>query len=534
MDLWKRRALKTVLAIVLLVVATSLVYHYIMVVMEGQPRSYFRSLQIIVETYTGTGFGSDSPWMTPLANLFIIFVDLSTFLLLFIILPYVFQPVLEESLSPEVPDAVDASNHVVVCGVAQQGERLIDEFRSRNIDYAVVVDSESKALELHDEGHPTVYGDLSSVETLEAASLEAARAVVVDTADDHAASVVLAIREIDEQTRTIVLASDGEFEQYLEYAGADEVLTPRQLLGQRLARRISTEVSPGLSDTISLGNGTALLELTVFADSPICGDRLADIEARNESVVVPSIWQGGRFVPNPTPETIVDEDTVLLIAGAESALSDLEDETYAGREQDVNVVIAGYGMVGSTVAKELQTTTADCTVVDIENGDDIDVVGDATRPETLREAGIEDATAFAVALHDDDQAILSVLVANELVDSTDILVRVNEPESTTKVRRAGAGYVLSLPEISGRMLALEVLQEEILTYDRQLKIVRLDASKLDGARLSETIIAETDCAVVALNRNGEFITDIDDNVRLQDDDELLVVGSDAAIDAIEP
>lgn len=530
---WQRRAVKTVIAVVALIFVSSVLYHAVMVGYEGRSQSYGHSAQVVIETYTGTGYGSDSPWESPVANAFVALMDLSTFLLLFIVVPYVFRPVLEEALSPAVPTETEKSGHVVVCGLEQQGERLVDEFEARGVNYVVVAETEEATLELREEGVSAIYGDPTSVRTLRRARVADADSVIVDTADRRSASAVLAIRELDETVRTLVLVEDLQYERHLRYAGADRVLTPRHLVGRRIAERISTEISPIRSDSVALGEGLSVLELSVFEESPICDNTVEAIESTSgESVSVVGLWQDGSFVGTPAEETVIDERTVVLVVGAEEELRELESETYRGREVEPTVVVAGHGIVGSTVRRELRRSTAECTIVDIEPGDAVDVVGDATEEETLREAGIEDATIFVVAIADDDQAMLSVLVATEIGEELDTIVRANRVENETKIRRAGADYVLSLPEISGRVLAQEVLHEQILSYERQLKIVRIDAEPYAGDRLEDTEIAETDCSVVAVERGGELTTDLPPSFEFRGEDWILVAGNDEEIDRI--
>lgn len=52
--LWKRRAIKTVVAVVALILVSSALYRYAMIVFEGRSQSYGRSLQVVIETATGT------------------------------------------------------------------------------------------------------------------------------------------------------------------------------------------------------------------------------------------------------------------------------------------------------------------------------------------------------------------------------------------------------------------------------------------------------------------------------------------------
>lgn len=106
-DAWKRRALNTVVAVLALILASTLVYHVLMVRVEGASPSPWHSFQVVVETYTGTGFGSDSPWGSPVLNVFVTVMDLSTFLIVFIVLPYLFGPFIEEAFQPTVPTSTD-------------------------------------------------------------------------------------------------------------------------------------------------------------------------------------------------------------------------------------------------------------------------------------------------------------------------------------------------------------------------------------------------------------------------------------------
>lgn len=533
LERWQQRAINTIVAVVALILVTSILYHYVMIYFEGRSPAYGHSLQVVVETYTGTGYGSDSPWAHPIANGFVVLMDLSTFLLLFIVVPYVFRPVLERAMSPDVPRSTAATDHVVVCGHTQQGDRLLEEFEAREVPYVLIAETEAETVELKERGFSVLHGDPTSATTLQRAGIDRAQSVVVDMEDEQSASAVLAVRELDESIRTVVLVEDLEHERHLRYAGADRVMTPRHLLGRRIAERIRTEISPTRSDTITLGGDFSVLELTVFEGSPIHGETIESIGAAAEGdVTVIGLWQGGTFVGAPDLDVEVDEQTVLLVAGTETELEALETEAYRGRSTEPSVVIAGSGIVGRTVERELQGSTAECTIVDVVDGENVDVVGDATEEQTLREANVEEATVLVVAIADDDEAILSVLIADELGSDLDIIVRVNDPENHTKLRRAGADYVLSLPEISGRILAREVLHEEILSYNRQLKIVRTDASPLAGTRLGDTEIRESDCLIAAIERGDRLLTEFGDDFELQDGDRLLVVGSDEAVDDI--
>jgi Trk K+ transport system NAD-binding subunit len=92
--------------------------------------------------------------------------------------------------------------------------------------------------------------------------------------------------------------------------------------------------------------------------------------------------------------------------------------------------------------------------------------------------------------------------------------------------------VLSLPELSGRVLAQDVLREERLSYSRQLETVWIDATPFAGRSLAEIGLLDTDCTVVAVERGDELLTDIGTMFTLEPDDRIIVVGSEEALETL--
>ena len=523
---WLQRVLKATLSVVAFVGVLTVTYHTVMIRFEGASPTLAHSLQVVVETVTGTGYGSDAPWTTPVANGLVVVMDLSTFLVLFVVFPYVFQPVLETALSPSLPATTDADDHVVVCGTPRLTDRLIDDLAEREIETVVVTDDEGDAIERQDDGLTAIHGAPTSADTLRRAGVHRARAVVVDTGDERAASVVLAAHEVDPDVRTVAVVDHLDHEAQLTHAGADSVLTPRHLLGRRIAERVGRQLDPARSDSITLGDDTALLEITATPDSRLAGRSVGDIAADDIRVV--GHWVDGSFVGKPGDKTVIDPGRVVLLAGPTESLAALEADS-CRVDPDPTVVIAGHGIVGATVSGELRDAGIDCRVIDTHDGDGVDIVGDATTPATLQRAGVADAAAFVVALNDDDATVLSVLAADESLGPADVIARMNDPANETNIRRAGAEYVLGVATISGRLLVSEVLQEPVVGVDRQLRTARIDGGRFAGQRIAATPIQAADCVVVAVERDGAFLTDIRPDFEIHGDDTLVVVGADAAV-----
>ena len=83
----------------------------------GTEISLLHSTQVVVETFTATGYGSDSPWASPEMNVLVMLLDITGVGLFFLALPAVLLPLFQDALSPSAPTELDAQidGHVVVC-----------------------------------------------------------------------------------------------------------------------------------------------------------------------------------------------------------------------------------------------------------------------------------------------------------------------------------------------------------------------------------------------------------------------------------
>jgi K+ transport systems, NAD-binding component len=222
-----------------------------------------------------------------------------------------------------------------------------------------------------------------------------------------------------------------------------------------------------------------------------------------------------------------------LVAGSYEALTEVTTQTVSPKlSGNDEVIIAGYGVVGQSTVETLEESGVSPTVIDMNDDHDrVDVVGDITERETFLKAGIKN-TRFAVLAVDDDSAAMYATVAiKESAPHTEMIARANRIENTTKLYRAGARYVLSLSTVTGRMLSSVLLKdEEILTLETQFEIVRTSAPELVGETLQGAAIRErTGATVVAIERDGELLTNPESDLRMRKDDRFIITGSKTVI-----
>ena len=533
MDRTKRRAVGYSALFVSVVAAYTLAYQFGMAHFEDDPRSLLHSFHIVVETFTTTGYGEDAPWTTPQMLALVVSMQLTGIFLIFLTLPLFVVPWVEKRLEVEPPSSVDMSGHVVICGFSARGEALVGELQSQEVPYVIVESERDIAQDRFEAGESVVFGDPESTEVLENVCVGDSRAVVIDESDEHNATIVLSVRELDEEVLTVCFAENRDIAIYLRYAGADQVLTPHDILGRSLADKVTSAVTTSLGETVEIGDDFEIVEMPIQDGSPLDGVTLADsgIRERTGANVI-GAWFRGDFVGAPDPGRVIERDCILLVAGTQSQLESLKDLTQSTerRRRTHGVIIAGYGDVGSTVTEELDAENIETTVVDREDKPGVDVVGDITDQETLEAAGLDEAGAVILALGEDTATVFATLVIRQAREDIDVVCRVDEQESASKLYAAGADYVLALSTVSGRMLAHHLLGEDVMALDKQIDIIRTTARNLAGQTLAEANIrARTGCTVIAVERDGEVRSELGPDFRLQTNDDLVIAGTDEDI-----
>jgi voltage-gated potassium channel len=189
-----------------------------------------------------------------------------------------------------------------------------------------------------------------------------------------------------------------------------------------------------------------------------------------------------------------------------------------------HTIVCGWGRVGAAVAHDLKIEGHEVVVVDADADRVKDlpfptVVGDATRDETLRSAGIERARALIAALHGDADNLFVTLSGRDLRPDLFIVARARADESIGKLEHAGADRVVNPQELgAGRMASfvasphvaefLDVVMHERSIEFRLREIDIPPDSPVAGKTLREAKLREISGALVLALRSpdGSFTT----------------------------
>ena len=538
MNGWWRRVAIALVTVLTIVLGYTLVFSVGMARLEDEPISFAQSAQVVVESLTTAGYGGYAPWESSLMNGLVLAMNLTGVLLVFIGLPLFAIPLFRQALETAPPESSPLADHVVICSYTQSEEILSQQLDRAGIPHLFIDREADTVSELIETGHNAIRGNPEEVETLQAANVADARALVADVSDQTNPTVILSARQLSEDIPIISVIRREEVGSYHQLAGADNIVQSRQVLGNDLGRRSLSSIAERLEAAIEVDTEVEITEFLVEEGSPLVGDTLRESSTFDRmDLTVIGAWIGGKFVVSPDPDTVISENMILLVAGEYESLGPLNARPLPDPSQrDTRVVVCGYGTVGQAAAETVAAAGYEATTVDIEPMDGVDIVGDITEVETLREAGVQDARAVVLSLNDDIPTIYATLVINQLAPEVEVIARANSPDTVWKLYNAGADFVLSLATVTGEIIASEVIGDRTaLTPQTGFDFTRLSATSIAGQTLSELDIrAQTGATVVAVEREGQLITDLGGHFTVRSDDTLIVAGTDEAVERLRP
>lgn len=531
---WRRRIALTVVGVIGLIVLYSYLYQWALMRFVGAEISFFQSLQVVIEALTTAGFGGDTElWrQSDALAILVVLMNLSGVLLVFLAIPLYAVPLFRKAFRTRPSTSSDLTDHVIICGHSAQDEVLHNELVAAGVPSLYVDPDPDLVSELNERGIPAIVGDLEAVDTYRAANATDARALVADIDDETNPTILLSARQVNPDLRTISVIRSQQVETYHRYAGADDIVSARQVLGKSLGLRAAGTYAEKLQQAIEVETDLQVTELLVEKGSDLVGQSFREANIFDQlGVTVIGAWLGGKFVVSPHPDTVIQDHTILLVAGDHGDLHNVETRVIPAHDgHEPRVLVCGYGTVGRSVTRALTAEGLAVTTIDIREKQGVDIIGDITDPETFERAEVDNARAVVLSLDEDTPTIYATLILNNIAPDVEIIARADDEDSVQKLYNAGADFVLSLAHVTGESLAALLIEDgEILTPDVDFGFVRLSTPAFVGRRLGDIDLREeTECTVVAVERNGAVLTDIGADFTVEDEDVLIIAGSEAS------
>jgi voltage-gated potassium channel len=221
------------------------------------------------------------------------------------------------------------SAHIVVCGYGRMGRLVCREFSEAGIP-SVVIERRAELLEDFDVPHAIpIHGEAASDEILERAGVKRARGLVAVVASDaDNLFITMSARLLNEKMFIVARADEEGTQQKLLRAGANRVISPYVIGGQRVAQAV---LRPAVVDFLELATRTEHLELQIeetqiAASSTLAGVTLKEsgLRQRLEILILAIKRASGKMLFAPPADTILEPGDTLITVGSRHQLDELE------------------------------------------------------------------------------------------------------------------------------------------------------------------------------------------------------------------
>ena len=523
-------------ALAAMVTLYSILFHYLMI-LEDRQFSWITGFYWTLTVMSTLGFG-DITFYSDLGKLFSIIVLMSGVVFLLTMLPFTFieffyLPWLDAQAKAQAPRELpaDTHDHVIVTGYGPVTIHLVEKFHQYQHKYVILVEDVQQALELRDSGFEVVVGNFGDTETYRQLNIGKAALVVAKVDDMINTNIAFTIREIAPEVPIVANADLDDSVDILELAGSTHVIQFYKMLGESLARRVI--------GTHTAANVIGRIESLLIAEAPamrtpLVGKTLEENKLRETiGINVVGLWERGQFIM-PKPQTVINPTTVLLLAGSEEQFDAFDRKVGRHTNTQEPVLILGGGRVGRAAAAALRERHLDYRIIEKRRGlivDDHYIHGSAADIDVLRKAGIETTPSIIVTTHDDPTNIYLTIYCRKLAPEVQIICRANLESNISKLHTAGADLVMSYASMAANTILNLLKPEELLMLAEGLNIFRVVTPKsyADKSLAESQIRSRTGCNVVAICDRDTACINPEPDYRLNQDDELILIGSEGAI-----
>ena len=219
-------------------------------------------------------------------------------------------------------------NHYIICGYGRIGRIVSQELKRKGISLLVIENDPDIKEDLETNGIPYIIDDATNEDVLIEAGIERAKGLVsLATSDADNLFITMTARGLNPDLFILVRADEESTRKKLLRAGANRVVLPYLIGGQKMAQTI---VRPAVTDFLELAVNDKdmdlkMEELLVGDRSRLKGLTLIDSGIRQEMdvIIVAVRKSGGEMAFNPSSQTRIEPGDTLIALGNPNDLDQL-------------------------------------------------------------------------------------------------------------------------------------------------------------------------------------------------------------------
>lgn len=392
---------------------------------------------------------------------------------------------------------------IIIAGAGEVGVGIATSLSREGHDVVVVDRSASRVARVQEQADClAIQGNGASPQVLDDAGAKGADMVIAVTdADEVNMITCLAAGYFGVETRIARIRNPDYLwrdEALLtDKLGIDLTINPEVTAAEEIRRLLLIRFASGISD---FADGRLLLiRMQVTAGMPAVGQSLADIRMANKEhpFVVSAIERNGEVLVPSRGDIVIEAEDTLSVTVRREAHAQLAILTGHQAISPDRVIIGGVSRLALHVARLMKRDGLDVVLID-EDPEACDAAsetlkatvlrGDSTDVRVLRDAGLDEMSAFVGASEDDENNLISATLAKRL-GAMKTIATISKPGYAPLL----ASVVPVDAAISSRLSTVSA----ILRFVRRGRVITLVSVGDNQAEVLE-MMAEEDCPAIGL------------------------------------
>lgn len=213
-------------------------------------------------------------------------------------------------------------NHVIICGYGRVGKQAALDLVEHGVNIVIIDNDEEEIIPLREKGDFLfIHGDATVDEIMLEAQIDKAQALITTMPKDaDNLFVVLSARVLNKSLKIISRASEEHSDIKLKRAGANNIIMPDKIGGQRMAKLVAQpDIVEFLENILIQGaNDVNIEEIACNQLSPeFHNKRIGDLGVRNKSGanIIGMKNKDKIYTYNPSADTKIKPDDMLFVLG---------------------------------------------------------------------------------------------------------------------------------------------------------------------------------------------------------------------------
>lgn len=422
---------------------------------------------------------------------------------------------------------------IIIAGAGQVGWHVAEQVSADKHDVTIIDNDEGAIHRVTGNiDARTMLGGVASAATLKAAGVDRADLLVAVTGSDEANIVCASLARKLGAARVMARVDESIHAEltgfsYQEHFGIDDFLSPEMLAALDLASYVRNPTSLAIEHFA--GGALEVQQVVAGAKAHSVGKPLRDL-GLPDGVRIAGIRRSKEFII-PAGDVCIEQDDVVTIIGRTEQVTNARSGFESGRARNQHVVIMGGGHIGFSLARRLRAHRFQITIIEAnparcrslaEALPEATVLnGDGTSLSFLREQRVDAADAFISIGPEDEDNIMSAMLAKDL-GVKETLVVINRPDYVELIKKMGIDHAVSPLRVMAHEIISRIRKGSVTTRavlgDGDIEILEMVVEGQDfvGQRLSELDLPAGALVLTVQRGLSFFVPKGDDEFQLGD------------------